>query len=121
MPRYTCSCCGYLVFESPGCYEICPICFWEDDIVQSADPWFAGGANKPNLVDAQKCFLQYGAMEERFVSNVRKPIASDRKDPSWRMVQDTDKAYATTPRDIEENVSNGGTRVSYEYWIRSEA
>ena len=33
--KYPCPGCGYLVFdEPPGSYEICPICFGEDDLAQ---------------------------------------------------------------------------------------
>ena len=122
MPKYTCPCCGYIVFNEPtGSYEICPICYWEDDPVQAADPWFAGGANRPNLVDAQALFARYGAMEERFVTDVRPPLDSDRVDPSWRAVLDTDKAYATTPREIEQIPVDDPSRVSYCYWLRTDA
>lgn len=121
MPRYPCPCCGYVEFGDPsGGYEICPICFWENDPVQLADPWFAGGANVPNLVDAQQSFLRIGATEERFTGNVRGPTANDRKDPNWRIVQSIDKAYVTTPREIEANARQRGTRESYYYWIRSQ-
>jgi hypothetical protein len=30
----------------PGSYEICPVCFWDDDLVQLRWPTYAGGANK---------------------------------------------------------------------------
>lgn len=30
----------------PGSYEICPVCFWEDDRVQFRWPAMSGGANK---------------------------------------------------------------------------
>lgn len=35
MKKYTCPCCGYKTLEEEvrGSYEICPICFWEDDSV----------------------------------------------------------------------------------------
>ena len=38
--RSPCPCCGFMTFdvESRGNWEICPVCFWEDDPVQSADP-----------------------------------------------------------------------------------
>ena len=41
---YTCPCCGYKTLEecSPGTFEICPICFWEDDNVQFEDPLYEG-------------------------------------------------------------------------------
>ncbi len=44
-------------------YEICPICRWEDDPVQLADPWFAGGANHSCLLEAQHNFATYGVCE----------------------------------------------------------
>lgn len=122
MLLYTCPCCGYAEFsEPPGSYEICEICFWEDDPVQIADPWFSGGANVPNLVDAQQYFLQYGAMEERFASDVRKPTTSDEKDSSWRMVKPSDKAFVTYPRTSEELALKSGTRVPYYYWLSNNA
>lgn len=37
-----------------GAYEICEICGWEDDPVQSADPNYVGGANKQSLNEARK-------------------------------------------------------------------
>lgn len=51
--KYTCSCCGYKTLdEPPGNYEICPICFWEDDPIQREDVYFSGGANVPSLQKA---------------------------------------------------------------------
>jgi hypothetical protein len=45
---YLCRCCGFLTLSDPsyGSYEICPVCFWEDDPVQNEDPSNAGGANQ---------------------------------------------------------------------------
>jgi Cysteine-rich CPCC len=82
---FPCPVCGYLVFnESPGSYDICPICFWEDDLVQLGYPLMAGGANKVSLHDAQRQFMRDGAVEFRFVNNVRRPTDTDRQDPQWR-------------------------------------
>lgn len=42
--RFPCPCCGHLVFkDAPGSDEICPVCFWQDDIVQLRWPDFGGG------------------------------------------------------------------------------
>jgi hypothetical protein len=30
-------------------FEICPLCDWQDDNVQNADPDYAGGANEMSL------------------------------------------------------------------------
>lgn len=49
-----CPCCGAKVVTTPGEYEICDVCGWEDDPVQSADPDYAGGANKLSLNQARK-------------------------------------------------------------------
>jgi hypothetical protein len=91
MPMLPCPCCGYEVFsEPPGSYEICPICFWEDDIVQLAFPNLAGGANKCSLIEGQSNYLAFGACEARLMPHVRAPTASDRRNQEWRQL-DTDR------------------------------
>ncbi|WP_090544638.1 CPCC family cysteine-rich protein [Paraburkholderia caballeronis] len=47
-------CCESLTIGVRGEYEICPVCGWEDDPVQSDDPTFAGGANRSSLNEARK-------------------------------------------------------------------
>nr|WP_281362431.1 CPCC family cysteine-rich protein [Pararobbsia alpina] len=50
---YPCPCCNSLMLFELGNYEICEVCGWEDDPVQSADPAFAGGANANSLNQAR--------------------------------------------------------------------
>ncbi|MBX9736188.1 MAG: hypothetical protein K2X32_04615 [Phycisphaerales bacterium] len=50
---HPCPCCGSLVISSPGEFEICDICWWEDDPVQAANPDAAGGANELSLNEAR--------------------------------------------------------------------
>lgn len=119
---YPCPCCGHLVFgERVGSYEICPICFWEDDPVQAADPWFAGGANRPSLAEAQRNFAEFGAVERRLISNVRRPVDSDEREPTWRPLRESDRGFSTTPKHIEETVRRMGVCPSYDYWLRDRA
>ena len=86
MIKYTCPCCGYktLSEKPPGTYEICPICFWEDDGVQFNDPDYEVGANRVSLRQAQKNFIRYGVAELKDKSHVRKPSKNDVKDPNWK-------------------------------------
>ena len=47
---YHCPVCGEYIFdEGPGSFDICPVCEWEDDPVQAADPDYSGGANHLSL------------------------------------------------------------------------
>ena len=71
--RYPCPCCGHLVFTGePGSYEICPVCWWEDDPAQRKDPELTGGANEKSLREARELFAECGASDVRFVDRVRK-------------------------------------------------
>lgn len=74
--RYPCPCCGYLTFDEEPCgtYEICPVCYWEDDIAQNKDPDYDGGANGISLNNAKENFFKYGAIKREFLKNVRKPL-----------------------------------------------
>ena len=84
--RYPCPCCGYLTLsEPPGSYGICPVCFWEDDPVQLRYPEAPVGANGGlSLIDAQRNFARFGAMDEQFKQNVRPPAKDEPIDETWR-------------------------------------
>lgn len=87
MKLYPCPCCGHLVFtDGPGSDDICPICFWEDDIVQLAFPNLVGGANKTSLIESQQNFIKYGVCERRFIKNVKESRTNDKKDKDWRPI-----------------------------------
>jgi Cysteine-rich CPCC len=72
-----CPCCGYLTITEPGGYEICPVCFWEDDPVQAGDPLYGGGANKESLSEARTHFAAFGAVAKEYISRVRPPKSDE--------------------------------------------
>jgi hypothetical protein len=43
--------------EPPGSYDICKICFWEDDVSQLRFPR-TSGANRLSLIEAQNNFVR---------------------------------------------------------------
>lgn|SRR5487761_1362742 len=117
LPKYPCPCCGYLVFrELPGSYDICPICFWEDDIVQLQDPTFSGGANKPSLIDAQKNYREFGACEERLKPHARLPRPDEKRDPSWRPFDFEKDSKRIKANFEDDHVMQGLARMFLYYW-----
>jgi hypothetical protein len=88
MPRFPCPCCGHLVFgEPPGSYDICHVCFWEDDALQlEYATSLAGGANHTTLEVAQQNFATFGACEEAALDHVRPPTEVEVRDPEWRPI-----------------------------------
>lgn len=78
-PRFACPCCGYLTLseEPPGTYGVCPVCAWEDDAAQSADPGLEGGANAASLTQARANFREFGAAQRESIQHVRKPLPAE--------------------------------------------
>ena len=64
--------------EPPGTFEMCEVCWWEDDPVQFADPTYRGGANSPSLIEAQANFRSFGASDPQFLDSVRSPRPGER-------------------------------------------
>lgn len=73
--RHQCPCCAYYTFrEKPtGEYNICTVCYWEDDPFQLADPTYESGANSVSLHQAQQYFRDLGTSDPDYISVVRKP------------------------------------------------
>ncbi|MGI6416366.1 MAG: CPCC family cysteine-rich protein [Thermoguttaceae bacterium] len=77
--KFPCPCCGYRTMseQPPGTFEICPVCYWEDDNVQFDDPTLEGGANEESLDQARANFARLGAISPRFVGSVRAPFPDE--------------------------------------------
>lgn len=65
-----CYCCDYYTLEERGNYEICPVCFWEDDSGFELDK--VSGPNYMTLREGRLNFLEFGACEKRFLEHVVK-------------------------------------------------
>jgi hypothetical protein len=84
MQKYACPCCGYKTIEREDTfYDLCPVCFWETDPYQLANPHYKGGANAPSLAEAQQNFILFGACEKDDVPKTRMPFADEIKDENW--------------------------------------
>lgn len=70
-----CPCCDYFTLTNRGEYEICEICFWEDDGLDLTELKTHSGPNHITLEEGRMNFLKFGACEEKFVENVIKEPA----------------------------------------------
>lgn len=119
VPRLPCPCCGYLMFgEPPGSYDICKICFWEDDDIQLRFPKLAGGANKPSLMEAQRNFAEFGECEIRLLQYVRPPTPEDIRDLDWRPVDPLRDLF--TALDRGDGTDDWPAERTHLYYWRSD-
>lgn len=65
-PPYKCKLCGLGDIEIE--HDICPICGWEDDIVQNRDTDFDGGANDMSLNQYKKFWEEN---KEKILANLK--------------------------------------------------
>lgn len=72
---HACPCCGYLTLGERGGFEICDVCFWEDDGQDDHDADVVrGGPNGAlSLTAARRSFNAVGAADERHIHSVRPP------------------------------------------------
>ena len=79
MSGIACPCCGHLTLGERGGFEICPVCFWEDDGQNDEDASVVrGGPNGMlSLAAARDNYRLISACERRFLPNVRLPLESE--------------------------------------------
>jgi len=120
---YPCACCGHMAFErQPGSYDVCPICWWEDDEVQLRPNWWNfGGPNKPIRV-AQWKYQRRGQLPPDAVWE-REPIEGDVRDPDWYPLPEEApvealSAKAPSGREYFDALGEEETDEGYPYYWR---
>ncbi len=72
--KYKCPCCGHFTFEKKErAYDICPVCFWEDDPEQYNNPMMPNGANHVSLATARVNYKHFAACDPEMKKYVRGP------------------------------------------------
>jgi Cysteine-rich CPCC len=76
---YRCPCCGYRTLGERGGFEICEVCFWEDDGQDDSDAdTVRGGPNGSlSLTQARQNFREFGACDRKSLAHVRKPTQEE--------------------------------------------
>lgn len=77
---HPCPCCGYRTLPSLGDYELCPVCWWEDD---GGEPWDFSGPNGQTLIEGQREFLALRRPYLLRSGKVRAPRKREARDPAW--------------------------------------
>lgn len=96
MKKFACPCCGCLTLDERCAYDICPVCFWEDDaylIVNDGELKAVrvendvsdetlldvpSGANDGlTLREGRENYRKFGACDEKMKRHVRKPMKSE--------------------------------------------
>lgn len=90
-----CPCCGFVTLECEyGLYDICPLCGWEDDAVQLANPTSEGGANSISLADAQTSLLNKYPIAVRLAGGFRRGLG-------WRPLDANDIEAANVLKSVK--------------------
>jgi hypothetical protein len=78
---YHCPCCGYLTLFGRAGFEICQVCYWEDDGQDDHDAEeVRGGPNGDlSLAVARKNFRVCGASDPKFRGSVRAPTEDEKR------------------------------------------
>ena len=65
-PMWHCPCCGYRCLRERGEYEVCSVCFWEDDGSDALGGYSA--PNRMHLAEAIRNFEELGCVDARYLS-----------------------------------------------------
>lgn len=108
--KFPCPSCGFLVFkEGLGSYDICPICEWEDDVVQQQFPGSKIGANKRSLYETQMTILNKLPIEITEFNGFN-------RDKNWRPLYKDDVIEIDEPRNGQEYFNSAGSNKIQYYW-----
>jgi len=70
-----CPCCYFKTLSERGGFDICPVCFWQDDGQDDddADEVFGGPNGEISLTQGRANFKEFGASQRKNLPHVRPP------------------------------------------------
>jgi hypothetical protein len=68
--KFMCPCCQHFTLDECASYDICPVCFWEDDGTTGEHGFSPNGVS---LIEARQNYQKFGANTERDLKHVRPP------------------------------------------------
>ncbi|EII3193272.1 hypothetical protein ABZY26_000628 [Listeria monocytogenes] len=86
MPKHRCACCNSLTIEVRGEFEICQVCYWEDEAyshyqnistIEDLLNIRSSANNGLTLLEARQNFKQFGACELAMKQFVREPTEGE--------------------------------------------
>ena len=80
--KVACPCCRYLTLRDRGGFELCPVCFWEDDGQDDHDASVVrGGPNAElSLEQARNNFMAFGACDVGSKAFVRPALPGEERE-----------------------------------------
>lgn len=82
--KNTCLICGHKTLDSRCDWHICPVCFWEDDVLITKGDKQSPANGGLRVSEAQANYMIYGCCAPEQRSSVRGPLPSEELDPSWQ-------------------------------------
>ncbi|WP_145292348.1 CPCC family cysteine-rich protein [Pirellulimonas nuda] len=74
-----CPCCGHRTLRERGAFEICPVCFWQDDGQDEHNAAESlGGPNEISLSEGRSNYKLFGASRRQDLTHVRLPRPDER-------------------------------------------
>jgi hypothetical protein len=103
-----CPGCGFRTIDEAtyGTYLICPVCGWEDDAVQLANPCSGGGANRESLAECQRRSGTWNTVQ----------MQKHERDPVWRPLSEKEIAFFTSVAQKQLWSFHGDLEPALAYW-----
>lgn len=101
MKRHTCPVCGFRTLPNRYDWDVCPVCFWEDDVLETQGDQDSSANHMP-LSEAQANFILMGAAKPSVKKHVRSPRPLETRDPTWRPLTRTLRIVASGRMTLEE-------------------
>jgi hypothetical protein len=107
-----CPGCGFRTIDEGfyGTYVICPICGWEDDAVQLANPCSGGGANGESLAECQRSSATWNTAQ----------MQKYERDPDWRPLTEEEIAFFTSAAHKQHWSFHGELEPALAYWRKGK-